>query len=53
MKNMTFLNFIKHYNENDFNKFYNDISELMQKSEKKEIGKNLIFLVNKNLKAFV
>ena len=45
--------FYQHYNENDFNKFYNDISELMQKSEKKEIEKNLIFLVNKNLKEFL
>ena len=45
--------FYQHYSEKDFNKFYNAISELMQKSEKKEIEKNLIFLVNKNLKAFV
>ena len=45
--------FYQHYNENDFNKFYNDISELMQKSEKKEADKNLIFLVNKNLKEFL
>ena len=43
----------QHYNEKDFNKFYNDISELIQKSEKKEIEKNLIFLVNKNLKEFL
>ena len=45
--------FYQHYNEDDFNKFYNDISDLIQKSEKKEIEKNLIFLVNKNLKEFL
>ena len=45
--------FYQHYSEKDFNKFYNDISELMQKSEKKEIEKNLIFLINKNLKEFL
>ena len=45
--------FYQHYNENDFNKFYNAISEIMQKSEKKEIEKNLIILVNKNLKEFL
>jgi hypothetical protein len=45
--------FYQHYNENDFNNFYNDISDLMQKSEKKEIEKNLILLVNKNLKEFL
>ena len=45
--------FYQHYSEKDFNKFYNAISELMQKAEKKEIEKNLIFLVNKNLKEFL
>ena len=45
--------FYEFYTENDFNKFYEKISELMQKTDKKEKEKNLINLVNKNLKEFI
>ena len=45
--------FYQNYNENDFNKFYGGISELLQKSNKKEREKNLILLANKGLKEFL
>ena len=48
-----FSQFYQDYTENDFNKFFDGISELMQKAEKNEREKNLIFLVNKNLKEFI
>ena len=45
--------FYQNYNENNFIKFYDDISELIQKTNKKEKEKNLILLVNKSLKQFL
>ena len=45
--------FYQNYNENDFNKFYARISELLQKTKKKEKEKNLILLVNKSLREFL
>lgn len=45
--------FYDYYTENDFNKFYEEISELIQKTNKTERDNNLILLANKNLKEFV
>jgi hypothetical protein len=52
-KNARISEFYQNYKENDFDSFYNGISELTQKSGKEEIDKRLIFFVNKNLKEFI
>ena len=45
--------FYQNYNENDFTKFYDGITELMQKTNKREKDKNLALLANKDLKEFL
>lgn len=45
--------FYDHYSENDFNKFYEEITEILQKTDKKEKESNLISIVNKNLKEII
>ena len=45
--------FYDHYSENDFNKFYEEITEIMQKTDKKEKESNIISIVNKNLKEII
>ena len=52
-KSESFSEFYQNNKENDFDSFYNGISELIQKNDKEEKGKRLIFLVNKNLKEFI
>ena len=52
-KNESFSEFYQNYKENDFDLLYNGISELIQKNDKEEREKRLIFLVNKNLKEFI
>ncbi len=45
--------FYKQYNENDFDNFYNETSELILKSKGLEMEKKLISLSNQQLKKFV
>ncbi len=52
-KNESFSEFYQNYKENDLDSLYNGISELIQKNDKEEREKRLIFLVNKNLKEFI
>ena len=46
----SFSGFYQNYKENDFDKFYVGISELIQKPYKEERERRMIFLVNKSLK---
>ncbi len=43
----------KTYNETDFDNFYYEISELVQKAEKRETEKKLLSLSNQQLKELV
>ena len=52
-KNESFSEFYQNYKENDFDSLYKGVSELIQKNDKEEREKRLIFLVNKNLKEFI
>ena len=46
----SFSGFYQNYKENDFDKFYEGISQLIQKPYKEERERRIIFLVNKSLK---
>ena len=53
-KEDNYLNdFYKNYYEADFDNFYSDVSELVQKTEKRETEKQLLFLLNKKLKKLI
>ena len=49
----SFSEFYQNYNKNDFDKFYEGITELIQKPNKEEREHRMISLVNKNLKEFI
>ena len=49
----TFDEFYKNYKEKDFNKYYDQIQELVQKQKKEEREEKLISISNERLKAFV
>jgi hypothetical protein len=49
----TFDEFYKDYKEKDFNKYYDQIQELVQKQKKEEREEKLISISNERLKAFV
>ena len=51
-KKFHFSEFYNHFCDNDFNNFYEGVSELIQKSNKKEKEKKIILLVNNALKEF-
>ena len=48
-----FDDFYKNYRERDFNKYYDQIQELVQKQKKEEREEKLISISNERLKAFV
>ena len=53
-KEDNYLNdFYKNYYESDFDNFYSDVFELVQKTEKRETEKQLLFLLNKKLKKLI
>ena len=53
-KEDNYLNdFYKNYYEADFDNFYSDVFELVQKTEKRETEKQLLFLLNKKLKKLI
>ena len=45
--------FYKNYKENDFEKFYDDIIDFINKPDKENREKNLIEFCNKKLKALI
>ena len=49
----SFSEFYQNYNKNDFDKFYEGITELIQKPNKEEREHRMLSLVNKNLKEFI
>ena len=53
-KEDNYLNdFYKNYYESDFDNFYSDISELIQKTEKRETEQQLLSLSYKQLKKLI